>query len=304
MMDVLHSIVHVLDLAVGWIFSASWLPPGDFKFYRWLIVPGYGYGFVLITFGIAELLRPAQPRPWSRRTLLSGTYLLFAGKIGIYAIVVVPAMRKAWLALGLPSVHLDQVLPWPAYMLVAVLVITFTGYWAHRLMHQVPIFWHIHKIHHSAENLNAGAIYHMHFLELLLHTPMHMITVLLLGTNLVAPFGIIWKVIDVLGHANVRLDLGRLAYLVSTPQAHRIHHSIEPRHYNSNYGNTFMIWDHVFGTFQYNPADLPTKYGVDDQVPVGFVKQQVLPLVWIARDVKRRLAARVRRPVGSPVAGD
>ena len=52
MLELIFSVARTLELAVGWIFSPSWLPPKDFQFLRWLIVPGYGYGFVLIALGV------------------------------------------------------------------------------------------------------------------------------------------------------------------------------------------------------------------------------------------------------------
>ncbi len=279
-----------MELAIGWVFSPSWLPPKDFEFLRWLVVPGYGYGFVLIAMAILELIRPQDRRPWSRSSLLSSTYLLLAGKLTIYVIVITPLVRNTWVYLGLPSLHLDRRLPLPLYMLTSLIVVTFTAYWAHRGMHRVPLLWHIHKIHHSPQNLNWSSIYHRHFLEYLLQEPLHLITVLALGTDLVAPFGIIFMTIDVLGHSNIRLNMGRLSYIISTPQAHRVHHSIEPRHYDRNFGNTFMVWDHLFGTFSYDPASPPIGYGVDEDIPASFIKQQILPLVSIARGAYAGLA--------------
>jgi sterol desaturase/sphingolipid hydroxylase (fatty acid hydroxylase superfamily) len=287
---VAHALLAKIALAIGWIFSPSWLPPRDFDFLKWLVAPGYGYGFVLISFAVLELILPHQRRPWSRATLLSGTYLLLAGKMGLYAVLITPLLRNAWVYLGLPSLHLDRTLPLPLYMIVGLVVITFIAYWAHRLMHRVPLFWQIHKIHHSATNLNWSSIYHKHFLELLLDAPLHIIATLALGTELVAPFGIIFIVIDVLGHSNVRVDLGRLSYIISTPQAHRIHHSIESKHYDTNFGNTFMIWDHIFGTFCYDRDNPPTGYGVREEIPLSFVKQQILPLVWMRKTAQAGLA--------------
>jgi len=130
-------------------------------------------------------------------------------------------------------------------------------------MHRIPLLWNIHKIDHSAQNLSFSTIYHRHLLETLLETPIHLLVTLALGTDLVAPFGIIFMTIDVLGHSNVRLNLGRLSYFISTPQAHRIHHSVDPKHYDANFGNTFMLWDHLFGTFFYDAANPPTAYGVN-----------------------------------------
>ena len=291
MFDLVYLVAKKLELAIGWVFSPSWLPPQDFVFLRWLIVPGYGYGFILITLAILEMIVPYQRRPWNRASWLSGTYLLLAGKMGIYTVLITPLIRNAWVHFGLPSFHLDRMLPLPLYIVVALLVITFADYWAHRGLHRIPALWHIHKIHHSVQNLNCSSIYHKHFLELILHTPLALVASLGLGTELVAPFGIIVIAIDVLGHSNVRLDLGRLSYIISTPQAHRTHHSAEPRHYDTNFGTTFMLWDHVFGTFCYDPDHPPTRYGLDTDVPVAFLKQQVLPLWWIAKDTRNGLVS-------------
>lgn len=285
-MEWASAVIRAVELFVGWVFSSEWLPPKDFVLWKWLILPGFGYGFVLVMAAIAELVRPAQRRRWGRSTLLSGTYLVLAGKLGLYSFLVVPAIRKAWIAYDLPSVHLDRVLPGPVYTIVGMLIFTFVGYWSHRLMHRVPALWHIHKIHHSVENLNWSSIYHAHFLELLLAAPGHAVASLLLGTELVAPFGIIFMTLDVLGHANIKLDLGRLSYIVSTPQAHRVHHSRNPKHYDTNFGTAFMIWDHVFGTFYYDPKNPATSFGIDEDVPTSFVKQQVLPLVSMGRTIR------------------
>jgi len=283
MPDWLRAAWELIASAIGWVFSPSWIPPKDFSVLHWLFVPGYGYGFVLIAIGLLELVLPQQRRPWSRKSLLSGTYVLLGAKMGIYAILVTPLIRNAWVFAGMPSLHLDRQLPLALYMPLAMLVVTFTAYWSHRLMHRIPAFWNIHKIHHSVQNLNVTSSFHKHFLETLIQVPTHFATVLLLGTDLVAPFGIIFLAVDFLAHANVRLNMGPLSYVLCTPQAHRIHHSMDPRHFDTNFGNTFMLWDHLFGTFHYDPANMPTAYGVDDQVPVSFVKQQILPLVWISR---------------------
>ncbi len=40
-----------------------------------------------------------------------------------------------------------------------MIVSEFGSYWAHRLMHERPLLWRLHAVHHSAERLywlNAG----------------------------------------------------------------------------------------------------------------------------------------------------
>lgn len=304
MPDWMQSVAHTLELAVGWIFSPSWLPPKDFEFLRWLIVPGYGYGFLLIGFALAEFLLPAQKRPWNRATLLSTTYLLLAGKMGVYTLVVTPLIRKGWLMAGLPSLHLDQTMPLALYMPLAILVATFTAYWSHRLMHRIPILWNFHKVHHATTNLSFSSVFQMHILEYFVHTPLHLTAVLLLGTDLVAPFGVIFMAVDFLAHANIRIDLGRLTYVLCTPQAHRVHHSVDPRHYDTNFGNTFMLWDHVFGTFHYDPKAMPEAYGVTEELPLSFVKQQVLPVVSAAKEIGAGVSRFFNRRQDTVEAGD
>ena len=36
----------------------------------------------------------------------------------------------------------------------AIFWIELAVYWAHRLLHRVPLFWHFHKIHHSSLRLD------------------------------------------------------------------------------------------------------------------------------------------------------
>ena len=52
-----HEIAKTLEAIVGWIFSPSWLPPKDFEFFKWLIVPGFGYGLRR-----SDITMPAQFR--------------------------------------------------------------------------------------------------------------------------------------------------------------------------------------------------------------------------------------------------
>ena len=43
---------------------------------------------------------------------------------------------------------------------------------------------------------------------------------------------------------------------------HKFHHHFELPWTDSNYGNMFSIWDHLFGTFVYGDLN-KIKYGID-----------------------------------------
>ena len=69
-------------------------------------------------------------------------------------------------------------------------------------------------------------------------------------------------------HANLRTNYGFLKYILVTPQSHRIHHSIEPRHFNKNFGLFFSVWDRLFGTLYTNYDEYPETGVEDDRFPL------------------------------------
>ena len=56
-------------------------------------------------------------------------------------------------------------------------------------------------------------------------------------------------------HSATRLQLGRvMRTLVVDSRYHRIHHSLEPKHFDRNFGAATPLWDWLFGT-AYFPND-------------------------------------------------
>ena len=54
-------------------------------------------------------------------------------------------------------------------------------------------------------------------------------------------------------HSPTRLHFGPFFRLVYDNRFHRIHHSVEPLHFDKNFGVTTPLWDWLFGTL-YVPA--------------------------------------------------
>jgi sterol desaturase/sphingolipid hydroxylase (fatty acid hydroxylase superfamily) len=54
-------------------------------------------------------------------------------------------------------------------------------------------------------------------------------------------------------HSPVDVHFGPLRKVLVDNRFHRIHHSVEPRHFDKNFGVCFSIWDRWFGT-AYDPA--------------------------------------------------
>lgn len=128
--------------------------------------------------------------------------------------------------------------------------------------------------------------------------PMLTVATLLLGTRLVPPWGSVFILVNYLQHANIGLRFGFLNYFFALPEVHRYHHSTDPRYYNTNYAGGFTLWDHVFGTFHYDPENPAVEFGLSEEIPMQWHRQQIEPLVWIARDIRR--SRPLRRLFGDP----
>ena len=126
----------------------------------------------------------------------------------------------------------------------------FFYYWFHRLQHAVPFLWRLHSVHHSIQEMNATNDYH-HVSEELFRIPVVALPIGLLMTVTVpqmVAFSFFMKINGMLTHANARLSFFWGRYFFAEPVYHRIHHSIEPRHWNKNFGSMFSFWDIVFRT--------------------------------------------------------
>ena len=54
-----------------------------------------------------------------------------------------------------------------------------------------------------------------------------------------------------------------IAYVFVTPNFHKVHHHYLQPHTDSNYGNIFSIWDHIFGTVKKLDITRELVYGID-----------------------------------------
>jgi sterol desaturase/sphingolipid hydroxylase (fatty acid hydroxylase superfamily) len=131
----------------------------------------------------------------------------------------------------------------------------FISFFTHFLMHKIPIFWRVHRVHHLDTEMDVSTTVRFH--------PFEFIIGLVVGVPLVAVFGfspyvlLLYEVLDAIitlfSHANIRVPRYLecwLRYLIVTPDLHRVHHSTYHVETDSNYGAVFPIWDIIFRTFR------------------------------------------------------
>jgi len=126
----------------------------------------------------------------------------------------------------------------------------------HRFAHENDTLWRLHSVHHSVEQLYWLNTARFHPLEKALQMCLDSLPVLLMGVDerVLGLYYITYASNGFFQHCNIHLCYGFLNYIVGSAETHRWHHSRLPRESNSNYGNTVIVWDLVFGTW-YLPRD-------------------------------------------------
>ena len=152
---------------------------------------------------------------------------------------------------------------WWVY-LVCFVGLDFAGYWSHRFEHVINIFWNRHIVHHSSEEFNLACALRQPVSTILAIFTFLLIPTALLGVppeviGIVAPlhlFAQFWY------HTRLINRMGILENIIVTPSHHRVHHAINDRYLDRNYGQIFIFWDKWFGTYQEELASDPPVYGV------------------------------------------
>ena len=162
-------------------------------------------------------------------------------------------------------IDLASLIPvWLMWVLAFVLIDLFF-YIYHRLSHKVRFLWAIHMSHHSSEEMNFAVSLRQAWFAPLSKIPFFLILPLLgLDPTIVVIAGVISTLWGVVGHTQIVDKLGPLEIIFNTPSHHRVHHGANKEYIDKNYGNLFIIWDKMFGTFE--PEHATVKYGLVNNV--------------------------------------
>jgi sterol desaturase/sphingolipid hydroxylase (fatty acid hydroxylase superfamily) len=158
--------------------------------------------------------------------------------VGIYAAVY--SIASLW---QLPA---DQWWVWA----LAIVAYDFCYYWNHRLGHESAVFWASHVVHHQSQEYNlstalrqtsSGAL-----LGWIFYLPMAIggippqVFVVAAVVNLLYQYWI---------HTEQIGKLGWFDRWFGSPSNHRVHHAVNDRYIDRNYGGILMVWDRIFGSF-------------------------------------------------------
>ncbi len=155
----------------------------------------------------------------------------------------------------------------------------FSRFFVHRLMHKVPLLWSFHQVHHSAETMTPFTIFRTHPVEgiiFLIRTSVVQGVVISLfiylfgnKVDLITIFGASVGVVifhslgSNLRHSHIKIRYPKFVErILISPGQHQIHHSVEQKHYDKNFGVALAIWDLMFGSLAFSEKK-EHKFGLD-----------------------------------------
>lgn len=146
---------------------------------------------------------------------------------------------------------------WLAFLL-SILALDLVIYLQHVMFHAVPALWRLHRVHHADLDFDVTTGARFHPIEIALSMLIKLAAIVLLGAPAVAVlvFEVFLNAAAMFNHSNARIPLSvdrALRWFVVTPDMHRIHHSVERRETDSNFGFNLTWWDRLLGTYRPDP---------------------------------------------------
>jgi len=188
--------------------------------------------------------------------------------IGLGMLSQISAVFTRLLRVGIYTAVYSAVAIWPDHpfwttwmgWLVALIFYDFCYYWLHRAGHESAIFWAAHVVHHQSQDYNLSTALRQTSSGALLgwvfYLPMAVAGVPPLVFGVVALIDLLYQFWV---HTEQVKKLGWFDRWFCSPSNHRVHHAVNDRYLDRNYGGILIVWDRLFGSFK--EEDEPCVYG-------------------------------------------
>jgi sterol desaturase/sphingolipid hydroxylase (fatty acid hydroxylase superfamily) len=206
-------------------------------------------------------------------------------------------------------------------LIVALLLQDFLRFFSHYMLHINSVLWEVHKVHHSAEYLTPLTNHRVHIIEEIIEQAATglsvgpllgvaaFVTMTSVSTNTLLGFDA-YMLTDtlcfaMLRHSHIGLSFGRLECYLMSPKQHHLHHSIEPRHWNRNFGFLLSCWDRMFRTICYIDPKENIAFGISDEEVLDYdsvLKLHFMPYIKLFR--RRELPSRQAQAVSVELPPD
>jgi sterol desaturase/sphingolipid hydroxylase (fatty acid hydroxylase superfamily) len=182
-----------------------------------------------------------------------------------------------WVAISVAT------LPYVLQLLLMFVIRDFIQWNVHRLLHRSNFLWEFHKVHHSVKQMGFAAHLRYHWMENIVYRTIEYIPLGMIGFGIQDFFivHIIALTIGHFNHANLKIPMGPLKYVLNNPQMHIWHHAKKlPVRFGVNFGISLSLWDYLFKTnyIPYDGRDIELGFDQDEKFPVSFLAQEIYPI--------------------------
>jgi sterol desaturase/sphingolipid hydroxylase (fatty acid hydroxylase superfamily) len=241
--------------------------------FGWWTGAGLAAGvFALLTLG--EERRPLRRRVEGKGRHLRRNLAMAAAGAAVIQVADRPLTRRVaalvrrrrWGLLG------QARLPRWAEDALAFLLLDYTLWIWHVLLHRWTPLWRFHAVHHADEDLDTSTGLRFHPGELLASVPWRVAQVVLIGAGpeALARWQSALFLSVLFHHSNLRLPRGlerALASVLVTPRQHGIHHSVVPAEMDSNWSSLLNVWDRLHGTLRLDVPQASITIGLPSGLP-------------------------------------
>jgi alkylglycerol monooxygenase len=142
----------------------------------------------------------------------------------------------------------------PNNWLVGILLLMsadFVWYWYHRLGHEINFFWGAHIVHHQSEEFNYTVSARITTVQALIRNVFWCVLPFIgFHPDMVLVVLVVHGSYSFFTHTQAIGRIGWLENILITPSLHGVHHASNEKYLDKNYGDVFVFWDKMFGTFQ------------------------------------------------------
>ena len=222
----------------------------------------YGVPVLLVIFLILFLfetkfqLRKRVQDRWKRIVI---NFIVSIPAFALLRLLFIPAM--VWLSVQNQTWQIGLnylfTVPVVAKDIITFLLLDYSNYIWHILLHKLPLLWRFHLVHHTDLDLDITTAFRFHFGEMIGSVFFRGAVIILIGASpsMVLIYEIIFEAATQFHHSNTKLPFRFekiLNYLVVTPRMHGIHHSMIRKETDSNFSIIFSFWDRIHRTVRLN----------------------------------------------------
>ncbi|MGI5488913.1 sterol desaturase family protein [Microtetraspora malaysiensis] len=145
--------------------------------------------------------------------------------------------------------------PFAIQVLAAVFIADLGITLVHYASHKIGALWRFHAVHHSVKRFYGLNGLMKHPLHQTLEMSAGVAPLLLIGlpVGVASALALAVAVQLLLQHSNADYRIGALKYVLALNEGHRFHHLKWAGVGDVNFGLFTLIWDHLLGTFSYDP---------------------------------------------------